>query len=181
MSFFFIFSKNWKFLKMFCKNLCDKVSKMKNLRWPSFSFFLCSSSWCTLFFSVDAFFMEKFVKQNHLFCLFFKKVKTGDFVSQFSRWKMRRPKKQSTPRRSARKNEENSSLRFFIFDTLSQRFLRNIFIDFQFFEKNKNLCFFQKLFAPLRHIRKVFDKSSGVHNDRLRQLEVIVTSRNNIF
>ena len=94
---------------------------------------------------------------------------------------MRRLKKRSTPRRRARKKEEDSSLRFFILETLSQRFLRNIFIDFQFFEKNKNLCFFQKLFAPLRHIRKVFDKSSGVHNDRLRQLEVIVTSRNNIF
>ena len=51
---------------------------------------------------------------------------------------MCRPKKQSTPRRRARKNEEDSSLRFFIFETLSQRFLRNIFIDFRFFEKNKN-------------------------------------------
>ena len=26
-------------MKMFCKNLCDKVSKMKNLRWLSCSFF----------------------------------------------------------------------------------------------------------------------------------------------
>ena len=69
---------------------------------------------------------------------FFKKVKTSDFVWQFSPWKMRRPKKRSTPRRSARKMQDNSSLRFFIFETLSQRFLRNIFIDFQFFEKIKN-------------------------------------------
>ena len=75
--------------------------------------------------------------------------KTGDFVSRFSQWKMRRPKKRSTPRRSARKKEKDSSLRIFILDTLSQRFLRNIFIDLQFFEKNKNLCFFQKPFAPL--------------------------------
>ena len=58
-------------------------------------------------------------------------------TEQFSRGKMRRPKKRSTPRRSARKNEENSHLRFFIFETLSQRFLQNIFRDFQFFEKSK--------------------------------------------
>ena len=31
--------KNRKFLKMFCKNLCDKVSTMKNLRLLSSSFF----------------------------------------------------------------------------------------------------------------------------------------------
>ena len=94
---------------------------------------------------------------------------------------MRPPKKRSIPRRSARKKEEDSSLRFFVFETLSQRFLRNIFIDFQFFEEKKKLCFFQKPFAPLHHNRKSIDKSSGVHNDQLRQLEVIVTSRNNIF
>ena len=35
-------------------------------------------------------------------------------------------------------NEEDGGLRFFIFETLSQRFLQNIFIDFQFFEKIKN-------------------------------------------
>ena len=36
---FFIFSKNWKCLKMFCKNLCDKVSRMKKLRWLFSCFF----------------------------------------------------------------------------------------------------------------------------------------------
>ena len=35
-------------------------------------------------FSVDAFFMEKIAKQNRLFSAFFKKVKTGNFVSRFS-------------------------------------------------------------------------------------------------
>ena len=34
-------------------------------------------------FSVNAFFKEKIAKQNRLFRLFFKTVKTGDFVSQF--------------------------------------------------------------------------------------------------
>ena len=35
-------------------------------------------------FSVDPFFMEKIAKLNRFFSVFFKKVKTGDFVSQFS-------------------------------------------------------------------------------------------------
>ena len=38
--------------------------------------FSCSSSWCTLFFSVDAFFMAKIAKQNRLFSAFLKKAKT---------------------------------------------------------------------------------------------------------
>ena len=52
-SSFYIFSKNWKFLKMFCKNLCDKVSKIKNWRCTFYSFFhalrrgvLCFFCWC---------------------------------------------------------------------------------------------------------------------------------------
>ena len=78
-----------------------------------------------------------------LFSAFFQKVKTGDFVSRFSQWKIRWQKKRSIPRRTARKNEEDSHLRFFIFETLSQRFLQNIFIDFRFFEKtqNRRFCF----------------------------------------
>ena len=56
-------------------------------------------------FSVNKFFMEKIPKQNRLFWLFFKKVKTGDFVSRFYPWKMHRQKKQSTPRRRGQKNE----------------------------------------------------------------------------
>ena len=93
--------------------------------------------------SVFRFFTPVLARTFRLFSAFFKKIKTGDFVSQFSRWKMRRPKKRSIPRRSARKNEEDSSLRFFIFETLSQRFLQNIFIDFRFFEKTQNrpFCF----------------------------------------
>ena len=48
-----------------------------------------------------------------MFWLFWKKPKKGDFVSQFSPWKMHWQKKQSTPRRRTRKNEEDGSLRFF--------------------------------------------------------------------
>ena len=60
---------------MFSKNLCDKVLKMKNWRWP---FYLLPMLFVVVYFvfSVDAFFMEKIAKQNHLFSAFFKKAKT---------------------------------------------------------------------------------------------------------
>ena len=78
-----------------------------------------------------------------------KKVKTGDFVLPISPWKMCRPKKWSTPWRRAQKNEEDITLRFSILETLSERFLQNIFRDFRnfgvvkFFQKSENLwkCF----------------------------------------
>ena len=88
-------------------------------------------------FSVDAFFMEKIAKQNRLFWLFWKKPKKGDFVLQFSPWKMHRQKKQSTPGRRAQKIKEYGSLRLLIFKTLSLRFLQKNFRHFQFFEKIK--------------------------------------------
>ena len=162
---------------MFRKNLCDKVSKMKNLRLLSFSFFRADRRGVLRFFcrrivhgenretkSPVFTFLKKAEKRRkvraetgvknrklHLLLInfhnFSKKSKTGDFVSQFSPWKMRRPKKRSTPRRSARKNEQDSHLRFFIFETLSQRFLQNIFIDFRFFEKTKNRQFCFAIFS----------------------------------
>jgi len=64
-------AKNIKFLKMFLKNLCDKVLRMKNLRLLSFSFFrACRRG--VLFFSVNAFLTEKIAKQNCLFLLNFR-------------------------------------------------------------------------------------------------------------
>ena len=132
-SSFFIFSKNCKFLKMFCKNLCNKVLKMKNLRWPSSLFFHplhCGVLW----FFCPCIFPGENRETKSLVLTFLKKAEKGKFVSQFSPWKMHRQKKQSTPQRRTRKNEEDGSLRFFIFETLSQRFLQNIFRDFQFFD-----------------------------------------------
>ena len=104
-----------------------------------FFVFSCSSSWCTLFFlsmhfswrklwnKITCFdFFEKKakkdekyrvkqgggkVKKNRLFWLFWKKLKKGDFVSQFSPCIDR--KKQSIPRWRARKNKEDGSLHFF--------------------------------------------------------------------
>ena len=60
---------------MFCKNLCDKVSRMKNLRLLSSSFFRDRRRG-VLCFLVDAFFMEKMAKQNHLFLLNFRQSAT---------------------------------------------------------------------------------------------------------
>ena len=122
---------------MFCKNLCDKVLKIKNWRCTFYSFFraLCHGVLC---FFCQYIFMEKIAKVNRLFSALFKKVKTDDFVSWFFPWKMCQLKKWSTPRWTARKKQENSDLSFFIVKTLSQRFLQNIFRNFQFFEKNKN-------------------------------------------
>ena len=40
-------------------------------------------------------------------------VKTANFVSQFSPWKMHQQKQQSTPWQRARKNKEDGSLHFF--------------------------------------------------------------------
>ena len=48
-----------------------------------------------------------------MFWLFWKKPKKGNFVLQFSPWKKHRQKKQCTPWRRARKNEEDGSLHFF--------------------------------------------------------------------
>ena len=89
---FFIFSKNWTFLKMFCKNLCDKVSKFKNLRWPFFSFFhaLCRGVLC--FFCRSIFHGENceiklaVLTEKSSFFYFFKKLKISEIFLQKSLW-----------------------------------------------------------------------------------------------
>ena len=72
------------------------------------------------------------------------------------------PKKQSTSWRSARKKEEDSSLRFFIFETLSQRFLQNIFKDFRFLEKtqNRSFCFAILIFLNVFKKTKIYENVS---------------------
>ena len=53
-------------------------------------------------------------KQNCLFLAFLKNLKKGNFVLRLSPWKKHQQKKQSTPRRRARKNEEDCSLHFIL-------------------------------------------------------------------
>ena len=89
---FFLHWKNWKFLKMFCKNLCDKVSKIRNWRWPSCSFFhaLCCGVLC--FFCQSIFHGENHetksavLTTNSSFFFFFKKMKISENVLQKSLW-----------------------------------------------------------------------------------------------
>ena len=47
-----------------------------------------------------------------MFWLFWKNPKKGDFVLRFSPWKKHQQKKQSTPQRRARKNEDYHHIRF---------------------------------------------------------------------
>lgn len=47
---FLLFLKKWKSLKIFCKNLCNKVSKMKNMRWLFSSFFCADCNGILCFF-----------------------------------------------------------------------------------------------------------------------------------
>ena len=71
-SLFFTFSKNWKSMKMFCKNLCDKVAKIRNLRWllwynPFFRWTYFSSR-KTQNKLVSFEFLKKYWKSMEMFC-----------------------------------------------------------------------------------------------------------------
>ena len=76
------------------------------------------------------------------FCFFSKKSKQAILFLDFLREKCVDRKNGVHHGEESGKNEQDSSLRFFILETLSQRFLRNIFKDFQFFwtdEKRRKL------------------------------------------
>ena len=97
---------------MFCKNLCDKVSKIKNWRCTFYSFFHALRRGVLCFFCRCIFHGEN-CKTKSPVLTFLKKAEKGDFVSQFSPWKMHQQKKQSTPRQRTWKNKEDGSLHFF--------------------------------------------------------------------
>ena len=109
---FFIFSKNWKFLKMCCKNLCEKVSKIKNWTCTFYSFFraLCRGVLC--FFCWCIFHGENCEKKSPFFS-FFQKSQNRRFCFTIFSMKNALTEKQSTPRWRTRKNEEDGSLQFF--------------------------------------------------------------------
>ena len=69
---------------------------------------------------------RRICRQNSRFCFTIFSMKNAS------------TEKQSKPRGRAQKNEQDGHLQFLIFETLSQRFLQNIFRNFQFFEKIKN-------------------------------------------
>ena len=111
----------------FCARLNHFLGVYGKMKTAIVFIFPCSSSWCTLFFSVDAFFMEKIAKQNRLFSAFFQKSQNMSH------------------------GNGSSTFVFLIFETLSQRFLQNIFRNFQFFEKIKKkrqICCQNSQFSP---------------------------------
>ena len=69
-------------MKMFCKNLCDKVSKMKNLRLLSFSFFHADRRGILLFFGRRIFHREN-CKTKWSVLSFFKKPEIFGKVCYF--------------------------------------------------------------------------------------------------
>ena len=78
-----IFLTVWILENFVVKNLCDKVSKIKNLRWLFWRIFrwLCHS---VLHFFCRHFFMEKFAKQNVHFSSFLKNPKNAPIELQIS-------------------------------------------------------------------------------------------------
>ena len=116
----------YRFLHNFvAKNLCDKISKIKNLRWQFRSIFrwLCVFN----FFCRPCFYGEIYETKWTFFQPFASTrrniLKSDHFVLQISPWKQGLQKKLNTPRQSQQKILLNCHLRFFIFEILSQRFL----------------------------------------------------------
>ena len=70
-------------MKMFCKNLCDKVSKIKNLRWLSSSFFRAVRRGILRFFGGRIFHRENRETKWSVLS-FFKKKKIYENVLQKS-------------------------------------------------------------------------------------------------
>ena len=70
-------------MKMFRKNLCDKVSKIKNLRWLSSSFFRAVRRDILRFFARHIFHGENRKTKSHILS-FFKKTKIYENVLQKS-------------------------------------------------------------------------------------------------
>ena len=82
---FWVFSKKRKSMKMFRKNLCDKVSKMKNLRLLSCSFFRADRRGVLRFFGRRIFHRENCETKSPVLS-FFKNTKIYENVSQKSLW-----------------------------------------------------------------------------------------------
>ena len=137
-----VFGRNTIFFSLKKLKIYENVSQ-KSL-WQSFEneksetaiFFVfpCSSQWCTPFFLSTHFSPRK--SQNKIACFdFFEKSwKKAILFRNFLHEKCI-DRKKSTPRQRAWKNQEDGHLRFLIFETLSHRFLQNIFRNFHFLKK----------------------------------------------
>ena len=105
------------------KNLCDKVSQIKKLRWQFRRIFRWLRRGVLHFFCRPCFHGEICKTNGCKMDATLKIIKRVHFVLQISPRKHGLQKKWSTPRQSQRKILWNCHLRFLIFKTLSQRFL----------------------------------------------------------
>ena len=71
-------------MKMFRKNLCDKVSKMKNLRLLSCSFFRADRRGVLRFFSRHIFHRENCKTKSTVFTFLKKRRKVGAFLTPYT-------------------------------------------------------------------------------------------------
>ena len=144
------------------KNLCDKVSKIKKLRWqfrrifrwhrrgvlhffcrPCFLGEICKTKW-TLFIILRA------ASILHPFC----------FANFFMKTRLTEKFEYTTTKPT--ENTLNCHLRFLIFETLSQRFFAAKLGFFQFFQKHQKEAI---LFCNFLH-ENWADRKNGVHHDK---------------
>ena len=99
----------WKKGNFVVQNLCDKVSKIKNLRWQFRSIIRWACRGVFNFFCQPCFHGEIYeTKWRNI-------LKSDHFVLQISPWEQGLQKKLNTPRQSQQKILLNFHLRFFYF------------------------------------------------------------------
>ena len=131
---------------MFCKNLCDKVSKMKNLRLLSSSFFRADRRGILRFFSGRIFHREK-RKTKWSVLSFFKKLKIYENVLQKSQWQSYENKKSEMTIFFLFPRWSSWYTPFFRWTHFSPRKTQNKMVCFEFFQKSQNRRFCFMIFS----------------------------------
>ena len=121
---------------MFCKNLCDKVSKIKNLRWLSSSFFRAVRRDILRFFGRCIFHGENCETKSPVLS-FFKKTKIYENVLQKSLWQSFENKKSEMAIFFVFARCSTWYTPFFWSTHFSWRKSRNKIASFGFFEKSR--------------------------------------------
>ena len=121
---------------MFRKNLCDKVSKIKNLRWLSCSFFRAVRRGILRFFGRRIFHGENRKTKSPILS-FFKKTKIYENVLQKSLWQSFENKKSEMAILFVFPRCSSWYTPFFRSTHFSWRKLRNKIACFGFFEKSR--------------------------------------------
>ena len=121
---------------MFRKNICDKVSKIKNLRWLSCSFFRADRRGILRFFGGRIVHREK-RKTKWSVLSFFKKTKIYENVSQKTLWQSFENEKSETAIFFLFPRWSSWCTPFFLWMHFSPRKSRNKIACFHFFEKSR--------------------------------------------